>query len=237
VTLNIDFERLARDYTKVFYYDAVPIREDGESEGHFESRIAPTRAVFEAAASVDRVHVYEGDARRRRRRGLIQKKVDVMLTVDMLMHSFRKNMHQATLLTGDNDFKPLVDALVQDGMFVTLLYPPDETSRELMQAADARIPLTMDKLSRLLTQQSRQAFAIPVLERVQEEPPSPPEGAQLCLWDEGHYLYGLYRSGEIFEVVRDGRPFTRHRNFDLLKYYCRESLDITIPDDLDESTP
>jgi uncharacterized LabA/DUF88 family protein len=52
-------------------------------------------------------------------------------------------MHQATLLTGDNDFKPLIDALVQDGLFVTLMYPPDETSRELMQAADARTPWTI----------------------------------------------------------------------------------------------
>ena len=38
----------------------------------------------------------------------------------MLSHAHRKNMHKTTLLTGDLDFKPLVDALVQDGMFVTL---------------------------------------------------------------------------------------------------------------------
>lgn len=127
----------------MFYYDALPVREDGEAEKDHEMLVKPQKDMLDAVASVDRVHVYEGDARRRRKRGLEQKKVDVMLTVDMLTHAFRKNMHQATLLTGDNDFKPLIDALVQDGLFVTLMYPPDETSRELMQAADARTPWTI----------------------------------------------------------------------------------------------
>ena len=140
---NIDFGRLKHSFSKVFYYDALPVREEHESEVDYEIRIKPKKDVLDRAASTDGVHVYEGDARRRRKRGLEQKKVDVMLTVDMLTHSFRKNMQRTTLLTGDNDFKPLIDALVQDGMFVNLWYPPEETSRELMQAADGRTPLSM----------------------------------------------------------------------------------------------
>jgi uncharacterized LabA/DUF88 family protein len=53
--------------------------------------------------------VAAGDARRRRKVGLQHKKADVMIAVDMLTHPFRHNMHQTTLLTGDNDFKPLID--------------------------------------------------------------------------------------------------------------------------------
>jgi uncharacterized LabA/DUF88 family protein len=45
-------------------------------------------------------------------------------------------MNEATLLTGDLDFKPLIDALVQEGMFVTLWYPHGSTSKELIAAAD-----------------------------------------------------------------------------------------------------
>jgi hypothetical protein len=54
-----------------------------------------------------------------------------MLTVDILTHTFRRNMDAATLLTGYVDFKPLIDTSVQNAMYVTLWYPPEETSCEL----------------------------------------------------------------------------------------------------------
>ncbi|MBD2254416.1 NYN domain-containing protein [Nostoc parmelioides] len=44
-----------------------------------------------------------------------QKEIDIMIAVDMLTHSFQKNMDEATLLAGDLDFKPLIDALVLNG--------------------------------------------------------------------------------------------------------------------------
>jgi uncharacterized LabA/DUF88 family protein len=84
-----------------------------------------------------------------------------MIAVDMLTHTFRHNMHQTTLLTGDNDFKPPIDALVHEGMFVTLWYPYGETSKELMNAADTRKRLGMKQLSELLTSESRRNFSIP----------------------------------------------------------------------------
>jgi len=111
---DVDFRQLKGAFAKVFYYDAIPVRANGEDEATWHARTASIRAVFDAAASTDGVHVYEGDARRRHGRGgLEQKKVDVMLTVDMLTHTFQRNMRSATLLTGDGDFKPLVDALAK----------------------------------------------------------------------------------------------------------------------------
>ena len=72
--------------------------------------------------------------RSRGRRGPEQKKSDVMIAVDMLTHTFRR-VQEAILLTGDLDFKPLIDALVNDGMFVTLWHPP-QAIKELIAAAD-----------------------------------------------------------------------------------------------------
>jgi uncharacterized LabA/DUF88 family protein len=144
----VDFTLLKHGFLKAFYYDAIPVRNDKETETDYAARIKPSLDVFDAAGAVDGMHVYEGDARQRRRGkgGLEQKKVDVMLTVDMLTHTFRRNMDAATLLTGDVDFKPLIDALVQNGMYVTLWYPPGETSLELQRAADTRRPLTLTTL-------------------------------------------------------------------------------------------
>jgi len=129
---TIAFPALASGFTKVFWYDAIPVKTDNKDETTYNRRAAPQLEMLDGASNVDRIHIYEGDVRKRRKRNE-QKKVDVMIAVDMLTHTFRRNMHEATLLTGDNDFKPLVDALVHDGMFVTLWYPPDETSKELMR--------------------------------------------------------------------------------------------------------
>jgi uncharacterized LabA/DUF88 family protein len=231
VNLDINFEAMVGSFTKVFYYDALPVRNQGESEIDFDIRTKPSRAVLDAAASVDRVHVYEGDARRRRRQGLIQKKVDVMLTVDMLTHAFRKNMHQATLLTGDNDFKPLIDALVQDGMFVTLWYPQQETSRELMQAADARRPLNMSILHSLLTPESQNLFQIPC---PKNQNPSIEPGQILTTWVHDSKALGLYRDGSEFVVTQEhdalNRLHIRHANYELLRFFCHETLDIELPE-------
>jgi hypothetical protein len=49
-------------YTKVFYYDAVLVRNDGEDEAAYNARIRPQRELLDSAAGVDRIHVYEGRA-------------------------------------------------------------------------------------------------------------------------------------------------------------------------------
>ena len=153
-----------------------------------------------------------------------------MLTVDMLTHSFRKNMHQATLLTGDNDFKPLIDALVQDGMFITLWYPANETSAELMQAADNRRRLDMRGLHALLTPSSQEKFAIPQLKNFER---SVNPGDEIGTWIDEKRC-GLYFNGTKYVVTRTHDPnnclHVWHTDFELLRDFCAESLDIRIPD-------
>jgi len=144
-TTHFDFSKLAREYNKTFYYDSLPPRKKGENEASYTLRVARQEAFFNGLRAIAGVHVYEGDARRRRKT-VQQKKVDIMIAVDMLTHSFRRNMHQAALLTSDLDFKPLVDALVQDGMHVTILYPRGKPNTELIYAADARLPLTFRQI-------------------------------------------------------------------------------------------
>lgn len=117
--MRVDYNLLTVGYDKVFYYDALPSKHNKESEQEFNDRRDAVISFHDQLGSLDRFHVYEGDTRKSPSvRKQEQKKVDVMIAVDMLTHAFRRNMQQATLLTGDLDFKPLLDALVQDGMFV-----------------------------------------------------------------------------------------------------------------------
>ncbi|UDL87978.1 NYN domain-containing protein [Mesorhizobium sp. PAMC28654] len=149
---EIDFAKLVGSHTKMFFYDAVPVQKDDQNDAEYAALIAPKLAVLEKARSVDRIHVFEGDARKRKKAGHEQKMVDVAIAVDMLTHAFRKNMDETTLLTGDVDFVPLVNALVQHGMMMTLWYPPDETSQKLVDAADIRRCPSSDHLAQIGSQ-------------------------------------------------------------------------------------
>lgn len=143
--IDFSYSMLSRDFHKVFYYDALPYKKENESDSDYEQRIKPNIDLFNNLSLLSKFHVYEGTARKRRK-GVEQKKVDIMIAVDMLNHSFRKNMNRATLLTGDLDFKPLIDALVDNGMFIDLLYPVNKTSSELIQAADSSDELNLEMI-------------------------------------------------------------------------------------------
>lgn len=165
---NIHWAQLVSGYNKVFYYDSLPPRKKDEEEGAYLKRIEKNETFFDDLRAISGVHVYEGDARRRRK-VVQQKKVDIMIAVDMLTHSFRRNMHQATLLTADLDFKPLVDALVQDGMQVELWYPHGKPNKELIYAADKRIPLTFQNLHGWSYEAYRKLYPLPRMEHKQEK--------------------------------------------------------------------
>lgn len=171
VELRFDWTKVASGYRKAFYYDAFPVQNEQEAPSEYERRVASITALHDEIASTDGYRMYEGDARKRRRKGnaLEQKKVDVMITVDMLIHTIRKNMDEAALIAGDLDFKPLLDALSNEGMFVRLYYPIGATSRELKEAADARVALSPRQICSWLTQDCYNHFHMP--EVVNHSPP------------------------------------------------------------------
>jgi hypothetical protein len=66
-------------------------------------------------------------------------------------------MDEAALLAGDGDFTPLLNALSNEGMFVTLLHPP-RASKDLLAAADARDPITVTRIYNWLDEASKAQF-------------------------------------------------------------------------------
>src|SRR5258706_1794816 len=133
ITLN--YQQFTNGYKKKFYYDCLPPKNKGETREDYETRIAPRLDFYDSLRAIDGFHVFLGSTTTEAAK-CRQKGVDIMIAVHMLTHSFRHNMEQATLLTGDLDFKPLLDALVQDGMDVTLWVEPGSASKELIHAAD-----------------------------------------------------------------------------------------------------
>lgn len=131
---------------KAFYYDAVPSRDRSEANEDWLARIEPRMAELRAIRAVDGYHVPIGDLRGKTAR---QKKVDVMIAVDMLIHTVRRNMDRCVLLAGDVDFQPLLEALVREGMRVGVWHPP-EASEDFLGAADFRMPLNVATMGMFL---------------------------------------------------------------------------------------
>jgi uncharacterized LabA/DUF88 family protein len=119
---------------KSFYYDCEDVKRDSESEAEFGARLWLQQEFFSDIRSLPSMHVQLGKLTGGRRRR--QKEVDVLLAVDMLTHGFYKNMTRAVLVSGDLDFRPVVEALLRLGVYVEVWYEKTSASEELYLAAD-----------------------------------------------------------------------------------------------------
>lgn len=230
LAITLDFGRLTERFDKVFYYDALPSKHANENDEQFAARLEQAKSFHDKLAELDSFHVYEGDTRRSPSvRKQEQKKVDIMIAVDMLTHSFRRNMERATLLASDVDFKPLLDALVAEGMFVTLWYPPKRTSTDLIKSADRREQLDVRNVHSALAASSVQ-FEIPQL----WYSGSKADGVLDRSWASKDGEFGLYNSqgGLMVITPRDARGMylhIKHSDLSLLRTFSQDVFAISIP--------
>jgi uncharacterized LabA/DUF88 family protein len=142
---------------KVFYYDSIDdATRSGESESDYAARVEKQERFFREVSSVYATHVrlgsITGTGKKRR-----QKEVDILIAVDAMNHAVRQNMDHAVLLTGDRDFTPLVETLVQLGLIVAVAGDLHFTSDALKEAADHYQPLTLSSYIQLMPLQAQRA--------------------------------------------------------------------------------
>jgi uncharacterized LabA/DUF88 family protein len=149
--VDMRLDHLLMSYTarRAFYYECIDEeRKSGETEVAFKERVQRQTEALERINSLPGFFVRLGSLRgvgARRR----QKEIDVLLAVDMLTHSHNRNMSRAILIAGDLDFKPVVEALVQQGTLVTVVSDLQSTSNDLAAAADVHQPLDLRTLWKL----------------------------------------------------------------------------------------
>jgi len=202
--VSINYEPLSLRYTKVFYYDAVPGREHDEEQDAWKERIAPQMAEFEKIRALDGFHVQLGELRGRPAR---QKRVDVQITVDMLLHTIRKNMNHCTLIAGDLDFHPLIEALVREGMFVRLWHPL-QASSDFINAADSRTALTAHSLEGIIVRADGRSILS--RETVARRPSNP--GRCVLKWESGGKQVELHHQPGLWTIERLDPVLPSHSN-------------------------
>lgn len=229
---------LGEFFDRIFYYDAIHTQRSDETGEVYTARTAAKRELLANLAETDGFDVFEGDVRRQRPERPGQKKVDVAIAVDMLTHTFRETMDESALLTSDLDFEPLLRALAQQGMSVTL-YHQKKATRELRRAALARRLLGPRLLWGLLTDEFCRANPVPY--RTQTIT-FMPVGTKLEQWDGecGTDHHALYATGEGFAIVdwQDGpHPYnvTQGRDRMRLILFCEDEFGLKVPDNISRS--
>jgi len=85
----------------------------------------------------------------------VQKRVDIMLGVDMVQLAATRQIARAVLLVGDSDFVPAVEVVKQHGVLTVLWHGPrrpgqaNTVHRELWDACDDRFELTQPLITRV----------------------------------------------------------------------------------------
>jgi len=122
---------------KVFYYDCVDERASNDKGSEDSECMRAQEERLDAIRNQPGWHVREGRLAGARKTNRRQKRVDVLLAVEMLSHAFNKNMQEAILIAGDDDFTPLVEELLRHGTYVQVWSDRRSGSTHLVHTADA----------------------------------------------------------------------------------------------------
>ena|SRR5258708_1824937 len=167
--IDIDFNHLidTSSNKRLFYYDCEdPEQRPGEDEGTFQARVGAKKRIHNAIKFASFCHLrlgrLKGEGRRKRR----QKGVDVFLAVDAMEQAARGHMKRATIITGDGDFEPLVQSLVDLGIYVTVRAAKNTCSDTLISSADCFHELDFGTFTQFATTELSEKYPIPHIDSV-----------------------------------------------------------------------
>ncbi len=127
------------DLLRCYFYYCAPWMSTEPTEN--ENRRMEEHNIFmQEIESLERWAVRLGVLQRRRdgyKEYFEQKRVDVMLSVDMVRHAASGHIQHVILVAGDSDFIPAIEAVKESGATVTLWCGEDNTiHKDVVQLAD-----------------------------------------------------------------------------------------------------
>jgi uncharacterized LabA/DUF88 family protein len=81
--------------------------------------------------------------------GFRQKRVDILIAVDIVRMSSNRQIDRVVLIAGDSDLVPAIEAARDAGVVVTLYYSRNSVHNELLQSCDERIEITHNLVNRI----------------------------------------------------------------------------------------
>ncbi len=134
---------------RAYYYHCMPYQSDPPTQDE-QARFGAKRRFIDALNYIPRFQVRLGKLKLEGRTAdgrpiFVQKRVDMMLGVDMALMAVKQRVDRIVLVTGDSDTIPAVEAVKPEGVVVTLLHGPlrgrSSPSRELHRIVDERVTI------------------------------------------------------------------------------------------------
>ena len=156
---QIDYQALSRelvgdsDILRTYYYHCPPYQGNPPTPEERE-RYARQRRFYTALEQIPRYTVRLGRLEFRGndqsgRPKFEQKRVDILLGVDLVLLAAKQSINEAILVAGDSDFIPAVTVAKSEGILVKL-YHGARPHVDLRQEVDERIRITQNLVDKIL---------------------------------------------------------------------------------------
>jgi uncharacterized LabA/DUF88 family protein len=136
------------DLLRCYFYYCAPWMSPEPTENE-KRRMVEHELFMEEIGKIERWSVRLGKLQKRRegyKEYFEQKRVDVLLSVDMVRHAAAGHIQHAIVLAGDSDFIPAIEAVKESGTTVTLWYGEANTvHKDLVSLADITHVLDLRK--------------------------------------------------------------------------------------------
>lgn len=166
---KIDYSKLCEEISngipllRTYYYHCLPYQSPAPTEE--ESRNFSNAEKFQKTLSrlqsftVRRGKLAYRGVNEQGRAMFEQKRVDVALATDLVMHSTKRLITHAILITGDSDFIPAVEIAQAEGVHITLYYSNSSMPHdELLDTVDSRKLITEELINNIRRQERITAF-------------------------------------------------------------------------------
>lgn len=115
-------QSVSLDLMRCYFYYCAPWTSENPTEEE-QARLDKYDAFVEQIESMDRWAIRQGKLERRfdgKKEYFEQKRVDVLLSCDLVRHAAAGHIQHAILVAGDSDFIPAVEAAKESGVTITL---------------------------------------------------------------------------------------------------------------------
>ncbi|WP_187147812.1 NYN domain-containing protein [Heliomicrobium modesticaldum] len=146
---------------RTYYYNCLPYQSNPPTTEESQ-RFSKKQAFYGRLKQLERYEVRLGklEFRGNRQDGtpiFVQKRVDILLGVDLALLAAKNRITHATIFAGDSDFLPAISVAKNEGVLITLAHggasnPPHD---DLWREADERIQLDTTVVNSILRQNPR----------------------------------------------------------------------------------
>jgi uncharacterized LabA/DUF88 family protein len=150
----IDYEKFARvlagdrELLRVYFYDCLPYKSANPTNTEIE-RFSRKRRFHSALNRLPRFDVRLGKLARRVDNSVVryeQKRVDILLAIDLVQLAAKRLITDAVLIAGDSDFLPAIEVAKQEGVVVHLYHGASPHS-DLVACCDECTRIDADLIS------------------------------------------------------------------------------------------